>query len=118
MVLTANLDDFCSTQRLTSCDWVICAISIIEFLPFLLQVIHGLLLLLTCRRGVEPYEVACWVKFEYLGSQFEINPDENHGWCDRSAIVPVLIEEVLTNAEGSHRGTLSVNLIYVSQSSR
>ncbi len=74
----ANLNDFCSVQHLTSCDWVICAIAIIEFLPFFLQVVHGLLLLLTCRCGVEPYEVACWVKFIYLGSQFEINPDENH----------------------------------------
>jgi len=28
--------------------------------------------------------------------------------------VPVLIEEVLTDAEGSHRGALSVNLVDVS----
>jgi hypothetical protein len=118
MVLMANLNDFCSAQCLASCDWVICAIAIIEFLPFLLQVIHCFLLLLTCRCSVEPHEVACWVKFEYLGPQFEIIPDENHGWCDRSAMVPVLIEEVLTDAEGPHSGALSVNLIDVSQSSR
>ena len=74
----ADLNDFCSAQRLTSCDWVICAIAAIELLPFFLQVIHSFLLLLTCRCSVEPHEITCRVKLEYLGSQFEINPDENH----------------------------------------
>lgn len=74
-----DLNDFCTAQRLTSCERVICAIAVIELLPFFLQVIHSFLLLLTCRRSVEPDKVACWVKLEYLRSQFEINPDKNHG---------------------------------------
>jgi hypothetical protein len=75
----ANLDNFRTAQRLTSCDGIVCAIAVIELLPFFLQVIHSFLLLLSCCRSVETHKVACWVKLEYLGSQFEVNPDEYHG---------------------------------------
>ena len=72
------LNNLRSAQSLACLCSLVCSSSIIQLLPFLLEVIHRFLLFLTCSSCVEADKVPRRIEFEALWSVFGVNADQYH----------------------------------------
>jgi len=74
------LNDGISVKGLASFCGIVASFAVVQLLPLLFEVIHGLLLFLAGSGCVEADEVAGGIKLEYLRTKLWIDPNENQCW--------------------------------------